>query len=73
MKKDFWSELDERLSENSRLSQGGVPSFFKPWATFLGLYPWQSLLTLSSLITLGLFLILGEKMLDVVERVLFIY
>lgn len=73
MTKDFMKELDQRLDENKRLSQGGVPEKLQPVATWLGLYPWQSLLGLSLVITVVLFAWLQATVVEVVERVLLVY
>ena len=70
--KDFFKEVSARLEENEKLGHGGLPNGLKGWGSIVGLYPWQSLLLLSFVLTLIFFYYMNHSLIFFVERLLLI-
>lgn len=68
----FQHQLNQRLDENKHLAQGGLPLLLQPLASWLGLYPWQSLVLITSISILGLVVFLGQDVVRLTEIILLI-
>lgn len=67
---DFLEALEQRLEENKKLSGKGMPLKTAPVVSVLGTKPWQSLVGVSFLVTLLIWLVGKSLLMSLVDKLL---